>query len=185
MFPLFSLLFLVVLPTDISLFLSNYDYAHSLSARSIPMMFGSCAALAALVGTFDAAGKSLTGSYAQGAPGLSGGVAAEHGTALEGDAGHGQRGWREEREARRKSFFKVSLSVLLRSRRLFADQSPRYSLPSFCTCSFDPFCSRRRRQTSTQSRYKRQYLLISLDSSFMQHKLEGGVCGEDLSKEQR
>ncbi|KAF8577877.1 hypothetical protein K439DRAFT_1277991, partial [Ramaria rubella] len=30
-------------------------------ARSIPMAFASCAALAAMVGTFDAAGKSLTG----------------------------------------------------------------------------------------------------------------------------
>ncbi|PWN94009.1 hypothetical protein FA10DRAFT_270905 [Acaromyces ingoldii] len=75
------------------------------NARSIPMMFGSCAALAALVGTFDAAGKSLTGSYAHGAPDF-GAQAAQHGVALEGDAGHGQRGWREEREARRKSFFK-------------------------------------------------------------------------------
>lgn len=74
------------------------------------MMFGSCAALAALVGTFDAAGKSLTGSYAHGAPDF-GAQAAQHGVALEGDAGHGQRGWREEREARRKSFFKVGLYV--------------------------------------------------------------------------
>lgn len=31
------------------------------TARSIPMMMGSCAALATLIGTFDAAGKSISG----------------------------------------------------------------------------------------------------------------------------
>ena len=75
--------------------------------RSIPVMVGSCAALATLVGTFDAAGKSLSGSYAHAQPNF-GATAAKHSEGVEGE-GLGQRGWREEREKRRAQFFKVSL----------------------------------------------------------------------------
>ncbi|EPQ27546.1 uncharacterized protein PFL1_05084 [Pseudozyma flocculosa PF-1] len=74
-------------------------------ARSLPMMVGSCAALAALVGTFDAAGKSIQGSYARPTP-REFASAAQHGVAAEGHSAPGERGWREEREARRQSFFK-------------------------------------------------------------------------------
>lgn len=88
----------------------------SYPARSIPMMVGSCAAMAALVGTFDAAGKSITGSYSHATP-IFGAPAAQHGSAVEGEgaehAGVGERGWREERERRRQSFFKVSVLVSL------------------------------------------------------------------------
>lgn len=77
------------------------------TARSVPMMMGSCAGLAALIGTFDAAGKSITGSYAHAQPIK----AAQYGAALEGEhaenAGAGEPGWREERERRRQRFFKV------------------------------------------------------------------------------
>lgn len=72
------------------------------AARSVPMMFGGCASLAALIGTFDAAGKSLQGTYARSSPKdfAHGGEDTEHGP--------GGKGWREAREARRQSFFKVS-----------------------------------------------------------------------------
>ncbi|PWY99417.1 hypothetical protein BCV70DRAFT_118539 [Testicularia cyperi] len=75
------------------------------SRRSIPMMAGGCAALGALVGTFDAAGRSLQGTYARPSP-KEYAHANSHGVASEGSHGAGERGWREEREARRKSFFK-------------------------------------------------------------------------------
>lgn len=79
-------------------------------ARSVPLMVGSCAGLAALIGTFDAAGKSITGAYAHGQP-IYGAKASEHGVALEGEPGHyagaGEVGWREERAKRREKFFKV------------------------------------------------------------------------------
>lgn len=81
----------------------------STKARSVPLMFGSCASLAALVGTFDAAGKTISSSFSSDA-------AASHGVALEGAqdggeaAGHGSLGWRQQRERRRETFFKVSCS---------------------------------------------------------------------------
>lgn len=76
------------------------------AARSVPMMFGGCASLAALIGTFDAAGKSLQGTYARASPTdfAHGGHDTSHGP--------GEKGWREAREARRQSFFKVSRSLL-------------------------------------------------------------------------
>ncbi|GAC97462.1 mitochondrial import inner membrane translocase subunit [Pseudozyma hubeiensis SY62] len=67
------------------------------AARSVPMMFGGCASLAALIGTFDAAGKSLQGTYARASA-----TDFSHGH----DASPGTPGWREAREARRQSFFK-------------------------------------------------------------------------------
>ncbi|KAJ9479357.1 Complex I-B14.7 [Pseudozyma hubeiensis] len=67
------------------------------AARSVPMMFGGCASLAALIGTFDAAGKSLQGTYARASA-----TDFSHGH----DAAPGTPGWREAREARRQSFFK-------------------------------------------------------------------------------
>lgn len=76
-------------------------------------MVGSCAALATLIGTFDAAGKSISGAYSHGQP-IFGAKATEHGVAIEGqgpegeNAGAGERGWREERARRREKFFKVS-----------------------------------------------------------------------------
>lgn len=72
------------------------------AARSVPMMFGGCASLAALIGTFDAAGKSLQGTYSRASPQdfAQGNHDTPHGT--------GAQGWREAREARRQSFFKVS-----------------------------------------------------------------------------
>ncbi|KAN0065744.1 hypothetical protein ACQY0O_000874 [Thecaphora frezii] len=79
-------------------------------ARSLPMMVGSCAALAALIGTFDAAGRSLQGTYARASP-LDYTNANQHGVAAEGTAAPGERGWREEREARRQSFFKQKKSA--------------------------------------------------------------------------
>lgn len=75
------------------------------------MMVGSCAGLAALIGTFDAAGKSITGSYAHGMP-IYGAKASEEGVHIDGqhieNGAPGERGWREERERRRQQFFKVS-----------------------------------------------------------------------------
>ncbi|KAJ1026798.1 hypothetical protein NDA16_002095 [Ustilago loliicola] len=70
------------------------------AARSVPMMFGGCASLAALIGTFDAAGKSLQGTYARPSP-----TDFAHG---DHDTSHGpgKKSWREAREARRQSFFK-------------------------------------------------------------------------------
>lgn len=64
-------------------------------SRSVPMMAGGCAGLAALIGTFDAAGRSLQGTQSR--P-----------SGLDQHESHGEPGWREQREARRKSFFKVS-----------------------------------------------------------------------------
>lgn len=75
------------------------------AARSVPMMFGGCAALAALIGTFDAAGKSLQGTYARPSP--KDFALGDHDTSH----GPGEQGWREAREARRQSFFKVSSKV--------------------------------------------------------------------------
>jgi len=72
------------------------------AARSVPMMFGGCASLAALIGTFDAAGKSLQGTYSRPSP--KDFAQGDHDTAH----GPGGQGWREAREARRQSFFKVS-----------------------------------------------------------------------------
>lgn len=72
------------------------------------MMFGSCLALGALVGTFEAAGHSLRGAYPHASP-LTAGSAHVEGHLEEG-AGTGERGWREERERRRERFFKVSRS---------------------------------------------------------------------------
>lgn len=69
----------------------------SSSARSVPMMFGSCLALGTLMGTFRAAGDSLTGPYKEGLPLAAGG----------GD--ENQPDWRELRKERRNAFFKVSL----------------------------------------------------------------------------
>lgn len=60
------------------------------------MMFGNCLALATLMGTFRAAGDSLTGPYKEGTPLSVGG----------GDENTPE--WREEREKRRMRFFKVS-----------------------------------------------------------------------------
>ncbi|GAK65856.1 NADH-ubiquinone oxidoreductase 213 kda subunit [Moesziomyces antarcticus] len=70
------------------------------AARSVPMMFGGCASLAALIGTFDAAGKSLSGVYARPSP--------NDFTHSDHDASHGthELSWKEAREARRQSFFK-------------------------------------------------------------------------------
>lgn len=59
------------------------------------MMFGNCLALATLMGTFRAAGDSLTGPYKEGTPLSVGG----------GDENTPE--WREEREKRRMRFFKV------------------------------------------------------------------------------
>ncbi|SAM82427.1 related to nadh-ubiquinone oxidoreductase 21.3 kda subunit [Ustilago bromivora] len=70
------------------------------AARSVPMMFGGCASLAALIGTFDAAGKSLQGTYARPTP--TDFAHGDHDTSH----GSGEKGWREAREARRRSFFK-------------------------------------------------------------------------------
>lgn len=73
------------------------------------MMFGSCATLAALVGTFDKAGKSLAGAYGS----ANANSPISHGMAMEGQqpglehAGVGETGWRAERERRRTAFFKV------------------------------------------------------------------------------
>ncbi|UZJ55907.1 hypothetical protein CBS101457_005227 [Exobasidium rhododendri] len=80
-------------------------------ARSIPMMVGSCAALATLIGTFDAAGRSISGSFPHAEP-IFGAKATKDGVSIEGgeSGAHGGRGWREERERRRQNFFKVSLS---------------------------------------------------------------------------
>jgi hypothetical protein len=82
------------------------------AARSVPMMAGSCAGLAALIGTFDAAGKSISGSYARGMPIYGAHATAEGGMAIEGQhlsnvPVRGELGWREERERRRQQFFKV------------------------------------------------------------------------------
>ncbi|PWN25613.1 hypothetical protein BDZ90DRAFT_234051 [Jaminaea rosea] len=63
-------------------------------ARSVPMMFGSCLALGTLMGTFRAAGDSLTGPYKEGLPLAAGG----------GD--ENQPDWRELRKERRNAFFK-------------------------------------------------------------------------------
>lgn len=71
------------------------------AARSVPMMFGGCASLAALIGTFDAAGKSLQGTYARASP---------YDFSHDHDAAPGAQGWREARDARRQNFFKVSSS---------------------------------------------------------------------------
>lgn len=76
------------------------------AARSVPMMFGGCASLAALIGTFDAAGKSLQGTYARPTP--TDFARGDHGT----PHGSGEKGWREAREARRRSFFKVSCTYM-------------------------------------------------------------------------
>lgn len=67
-------------------------------------MFGSCAGLAALVGTFGAAGRSLTGPYSAAL------VDAARGDNAHSDNpdGPGESGWRAERERRRTNFFKVS-----------------------------------------------------------------------------
>lgn len=71
-------------------------------------MAGSCAGLAVLVGTFDAAGSSLSGSYPRASPffGVSriDGEADKHSHTT---GGPGELGWREERERRRNAFFKV------------------------------------------------------------------------------
>jgi hypothetical protein len=89
------------------------EYGVSFSARSIPLMVGSCAAMAALIGTFDAAGKSLSGAYAHSQP-VFGAKATEDGVSVagQGPVGEhgvpGERGWREERDLRRQRFFKVS-----------------------------------------------------------------------------
>ena len=71
------------------------------AARSVPMMFGGCASLAALIGTFDAAGKSLQGTYLRASP--KDFAHGDHDTSH----GPGELGWREAREARRQNFFKV------------------------------------------------------------------------------
>lgn len=83
---------------------SSCSYVPCLYAeRSVPMMFGSCLALGALVGTFDAAGKTFNGT----APHATPTSVASEGHQDEGH-GAGEPGWREQREARRASFFKVS-----------------------------------------------------------------------------
>lgn len=69
---------------------------------SIPTMFGSCAGLAAVVGTFGAAGRSLTGPYSAAL------VDAAKGDNSDNSTTPGEVGWRAERERRRNSFFKVS-----------------------------------------------------------------------------
>lgn len=84
------------IPTPTSSDTDAYRALHcAATARSIPMMVGSCAGLAALIGTFDAAGRSLSGTYAKASP-------------LDYAAGDHAKDWREEREARRSKFFKVS-----------------------------------------------------------------------------
>lgn len=65
-------------------------------------MFGSCAGLAALIGTFGAAGRSLAGPYKASLVDAARGENPES-----GDAGR-----RSESERRRKSFFKVSSSFV-------------------------------------------------------------------------
>ncbi|PWN53800.1 hypothetical protein IE53DRAFT_309610 [Violaceomyces palustris] len=85
------------------------------AARSIPMMAGSCIALASLVGTFDAAGKSLTGTYAKPSP-------ADF---IPSEGGHAEKSWRELREERRKNFFKVSIQPPGASVEVFADHVTR------------------------------------------------------------
>lgn len=66
-------------------------------------MFGSCAGLAALVGTFGAAGHSLTGPYSAALV-----DAAKGENHSDNPYGPGEAGWRAERERRRTNFFKVS-----------------------------------------------------------------------------
>ncbi|CAO1624418.1 unnamed protein product [Sympodiomycopsis kandeliae] len=72
------------------------------SVRSIPTMVGSCAGLATLIGTFDAAGGSLMGDFATSNP-ISEGLASLGG---HGNEAAGTSGWREAREERRRRFFK-------------------------------------------------------------------------------
>ncbi|PWN98026.1 hypothetical protein FA09DRAFT_330186 [Tilletiopsis washingtonensis] len=72
-------------------------------ARSIPTLFGASAGLALLLGVFDEAGASLTGSNKR--PSLLDAV----GRSGDADSDHvpvGSRGWREERDERRRRFFK-------------------------------------------------------------------------------
>lgn len=96
------------------------------AARSVPMMFGGCASLAALIGTFDAAGKSLSGVYARPSP--------NDFTHSDHDASHGTRelSWKEAREARRQSFFKVRALKL--SDTLMPDSNSSFHQ---CISSFD------------------------------------------------
>lgn len=107
------------------------------AARSVPMMFGGCASLAALIGTFDAAGKSLQGTYARASA-----TDFSHGH----DAAPGTPGWREAREARRQSFFKVRTS------------EARTHQPCNIPLTFDIFvlysatCSKRRRTSNPMHR---------------------------------
>jgi len=67
-------------------------------------MFGSCAGLAALIGTFDAAGSSLSGRYPRASPLDLRKESEGHGH----DEGSKDLNWREARDERRKAFFKVS-----------------------------------------------------------------------------
>lgn len=71
-------------------------------------MFGSCAGLAALIGTFDAAGSSLTGRYPRASPADLIKAQKESGEGHHGEGQPKDLSWREAREERRKSFFKVS-----------------------------------------------------------------------------
>jgi hypothetical protein len=76
------------------------------------MMIGSCAALATLIGTFDAAGRSISGSFAHAEP-VFGAKATKDGVSIDGHVTDGESAthgaWREERERRRQNFFKVRL----------------------------------------------------------------------------
>lgn len=64
------------------------------------MMAGGCLALGMLMGSFDAAGKSIMGTAAKPSPAD---AAPSH-----GDEEEHAPSWREERDRRRRGFFKVS-----------------------------------------------------------------------------
>jgi hypothetical protein len=95
------------------------------AARSIPTLFGASAGLALLLGVFDEAGASLTGSNKR--PSLLDAV----GRSGDADSDHvpvGSRGWREERDERRRRFFKVShasASLPCSERQLSVTADPR------------------------------------------------------------
>jgi hypothetical protein len=71
------------------------------------MMAGACLGMAALIGTFDAAGKSLAGSSLP--TSVNSAVVSQTLRKSEGEGeGHGEIDVRAERERRRQAFFKVS-----------------------------------------------------------------------------
>lgn len=85
------------------------------------MMAGSCIGLAALIGTFEAAGGSLMGNFATANP-----VAEARALGLDHDA-PSEPDWREQRDERRRKFFKVS-STRLGARDFDTDAVRLFSL---------------------------------------------------------